>query len=251
MNTIEFHKTTTRELKSIQDRIRNLVPNWLEDGMYKEAVLRGLIRSFLPKNFEVASGYVARQTAERGTHRVSQQIDIIIYDNNYPVLFKKEELVVVTADSVRGIIEVKSSDQSENLSETLLKCNKKGQFIWEGKQNKDVPLYNGIFYYNLNRNTDEQLRKYLQKDSQRNSDVNPVNSFIVDHISFGEDKFYKFWKNQIVNEYRNYLYLTQDLSFSFFISNLISYLQPSSVANNNFLWFPVDKGFEERILWNF
>jgi hypothetical protein len=251
MNTIEFHKTTTRELKAIQDRIRNLVPNWLEDGMYKEAVLRGLIKNFLPKNFEVASGYVARQTGNRGTHQVSQQIDIIIYDNNYPVLFKKEELVVVTADSVRGIIEVKSSDQSENVTETLNKSNRKGQFIWEGKQDKTQPIFNGIFYYNLNRKTDNQLRTYLRADLQRASNIQPSNKFIVDHISYGENKFYKFWKNQITSDHRNFLYRTEDLSFSFFISNLISYLQPTSVANNNFLWFPVDKSFNERIIWHF
>lgn len=251
MNTIEFHKTTTIELKAIQDRIRNLVPNWLEDGMYKEAVLRGLIRNFLPKNFEIASGYVARQTGNRGTHQVSSQIDIIIYDNNYPVLFKKEELVVVTADSVRGIIEVKSSDQSENVTQTLKKCNKKGQFIWDGKHDRTHQIFNGIFYYNLNRKLDNQLRTYLTADQQRASSINPTNKFIVDHITYGENKFYKFWKNQITNEHRNFLYRTENLSFSFFISNLVSYLQPTSVANNNFLWFPVDKSFNELIIWHF
>jgi hypothetical protein len=251
MNTIEFHKTTTRELKAIQDRIRNLVPNWLEDGMYKETVLRGLIKNFLPKNFEAASGYVARQTGNRGTHQVSQQIDIIIYDTNYPILFKKEELVVVTADSVRGIIEVKSSDQSEKVKETLKKSNLKGQFIWEGKQDKTHPIFNGIFYYNLIRKSDNPLKTYLMADLQRESNIQPTNKFIVDHISYGENKFYKFWKNEITDDKRNFLYRTEDLSFSFFISNLISYLQPISVANNNFLWFPVDKSFNERIIWRF
>jgi hypothetical protein len=87
MNTIEFHKTTTKELKAIQDRIKNLVPNWLEDGMYKEAVLKSIIQNFLPKNFDIASGYVIRPTQIRGNHEVSKQIDIIIYDNSFPVLF--------------------------------------------------------------------------------------------------------------------------------------------------------------------
>lgn len=252
MNTIEFHKTTTKELKAIQDRIRNLVPNWLEDGMYKEAVLRSVIKNFLPKNFDIASGYVVRQTNNRGTHAVSPQIDIIIYDNNYPVLFQREELVVVTADSVRAIIEVKSSDQSENVTTTLKKSNTKGQFIFDGKRNKTTPLFNGIFYYNLNVKTDAQIKTYLSKDRLRASALNPTNKFIVDHIAYGENKFFKFWKGAITEETRNYLYETTELSFSFFISNLISYLQPETVENNNFLWFPVDKTFEDRrILWRF
>lgn len=192
MNTIEFHKTTTRELKAVQDRIRNLVPNWLEDGMYKEAVLIGLIRNFLPKNFDIASGYVARQTSIRGKHEVSQQIDIIIYENNFPVLFKKEALVVVTADSVRAIIEVKSSTKSESVTTTLKKSNLKGEFIFKGKKDKTHPLFNGIFYYNLIDKTDEQIKKYLKKDSLRKSTIRPTNNFIVDHIAYGENKFFKF-----------------------------------------------------------
>lgn len=252
MNTIEFHKTTTKELKAIQDRIRNLVPNWLEDGMYKEAVLRSIVKNFLPKNFDIASGYVIRQTNSRGTHEVSPQIDIIIYDNNFPVLFHREELVVVTADSVRAIIEVKSSLKSESVTKTLNKSNSKGEFIFEGKQNKSLPLFNGIFYYNLNLETDDQLKKYLSKDKLRISRQDPANKYAVDHISYGENKFFKFWKGEITGETRNYLYETTELSFSFFISNLISYLQPETVENNNFLWFPIDKSFgERRILWNF
>lgn len=252
MNTVEFHKTTTKELKAIQDRIRNLVPNWLEDGMYKEAVLRSIIKNFLPKNYDIASGYVVRQTIERGTHDVSPQIDIIIYDNNYPVLFHREELVVVTADSVRAIIEVKSSDKSESVTKTLKKSNAKGKFIFEGKHDKKLPLFNGIFYYNLDMKTNAQLKTYLFKDKLRESALEPTNKFIVDHIAYGENKFFKFWKGEITEETRNYLYETTELSFSFFISNLISYLQPETVAINNFLWFPIDKNFEERkIFWKF
>lgn len=100
MDIIEYHKSTTNELKSIQNKIRSLVPNWLEDGMYKESVLRGVLRSFLPKSIDIASGYVVQQTGNRGEHLSSPQIDILIYDNTYPILFKKEEVVIVTADAV-------------------------------------------------------------------------------------------------------------------------------------------------------
>ncbi|MEP7376538.1 MAG: DUF6602 domain-containing protein [Chitinophagaceae bacterium] len=253
MDIIKFHKITTKELKAIQDRIECLVPNWLEVGMYREAVLRGIIRNFLPKNFDVASGYVARQTNNRGSHEVSPQIDIIIYNNNFPILFKKEELVVVTADSVGAIIEVKSNDRVETLKKTLTKCNKIGRFIFNGKYDKSIPLFNGIFYYNLKGKTDIHLKKTLTGDPLRDSKKLEPNKYVVDHISFGEDKFYKFWKKEIITESsRNYLYKMPELSFSFFISNLISYIQYDSVVNNNFLWFPTDKSFKDRSrLWEF
>ena len=104
----------------------------------------------------------------------------------------------------------------------------------------------------MNIKTDAQIKTYLSKDRLRASTLVPTNKFIVDHIAYGENKFFKFWKGAITEETRNYLYETSELSFSFFISNLISYLQPETVANNNFLWFPVDKTFEaRRILWRF
>jgi hypothetical protein len=65
----------------------------------------------------------------------------------------------------------------------------------------------------------------------------------VNHISFNKDIFYKFW-NTREDDRNGYLYHIEDLSFSFFISNLISHLNEESVMFNNQLWFPVDK--EER-----
>lgn len=112
-------------------------------------------------------------------------------------------------------------------------------------------IFNGIFYYNLNDASENTIKNYLKRDNLRNSNNEVINDYTVDCISFGENKFYKFWKEEITTYERNYLYNIDGLSFSFFISNLISYLHPISVANNNFLWFPVDKSFEERIAWKF
>ena len=77
MNTIEFHKTTTKELLAIRDRVRHLVNHWGEDGRYKEAVLKSVIQRFLPEKYCLSSGFVVKQTNNRGEHEASKQIDII------------------------------------------------------------------------------------------------------------------------------------------------------------------------------
>ena len=51
MNTIDFHKTTTKELLAIKDRVPYLINHWGEDGRYKEAVLKSVISRFLPEKF--------------------------------------------------------------------------------------------------------------------------------------------------------------------------------------------------------
>ena len=41
-----FHKSTTKELKVIKNRVRNFIGNrnWGEEGRYKEAILRNVIK---------------------------------------------------------------------------------------------------------------------------------------------------------------------------------------------------------------
>ena len=103
-NIVEFHKSISGELESIKNRVRNLIgdKHWLSDGKYKEDVLRNVISRFLPKIFSVGTGFILTNEKE-----LSTEIDIIIYENAKPLLFSQGDFVIVTADSVRAIIEVK------------------------------------------------------------------------------------------------------------------------------------------------
>lgn len=55
LNMKLFHKSTTEELRVIKNRVRNLIGdrNWGEEGRYKEAILRNVIKRFLPQNFKI------------------------------------------------------------------------------------------------------------------------------------------------------------------------------------------------------
>lgn len=165
-NTIDFHLTTGKELLAIRDRVRNLVSHWGEDGRDKEAILRSVIKRFLPEKFSIVSGFVIKPTSIRGEHIPSNQIDIIIYDKSYPTLFKEGDFAVVTADSVRAIIEVKANLENQKSNRIIEKANDIGRFIYQGKKSiwefkygflsttesllnfeKNNKFFNGIFSY--------------------------------------------------------------------------------------------------------
>src|SRR5688500_8916196 len=109
---LAFQKSITQELVTIKNRVRNIIDNanWAEEGRYKEAVIKKVIYSFLPRNLEIATGFVVRNddhlTGRNGI--ISSQLDLIVYDTTVPVVFKEGDFVIVTDSAVRGIIEVKS-----------------------------------------------------------------------------------------------------------------------------------------------
>lgn len=62
MSLIDYHKTTTKELLTITNKVRNLISHWGEDGRYKEAILKNIIRRFLPEKYSIGTGFVIKQT---------------------------------------------------------------------------------------------------------------------------------------------------------------------------------------------
>lgn len=249
MNTIDFHKTTTKELLAIKDRVRHLINHWGEDGRYQEAVLKSVISRFLPERYNITSGFVIKQTHNRGEHDASKQIDIIIYDTDYPVLFKEGDFSIVTADSVEAIIEVKANLRNQGVEKVVRKANEVGQFVFNAKTDKSKNLFNGIFSYagyeRLKTNNSLSVQTAIKNAENTTQTDNNIDKFKVNHISFNKDKFYKFW-NQNDPDDGGYLYEIDDLSFSFLISNLIAHLKSDSVFSNNRLWFPVDKNLKSQ-----
>jgi hypothetical protein len=99
-----YFESLTKELTALQNRVRNFIADahWQTDGEWKESVLRYFLKRNLPNNVEVGRGFVVSPI---GT---SSQIDVLIYDAAMPVLFRDGDLVFVTPDAVRAVIEVKS-----------------------------------------------------------------------------------------------------------------------------------------------
>lgn len=159
----EYYSSLGSELQSIKNRVRNLIGSggWSEEGRYKEVILMNMLSRFLPKGYSLGTGYVI-SIDEKGVTGRTKQIDIIIYDNSFPVFFKERGFVILPPDSVRGIIEVKSMihEWKENLKDeakwdfkkALRNMNDNANFIANNfKLHSSVVshFFNGVFSYEL------------------------------------------------------------------------------------------------------
>src|SRR5512147_173447 len=103
MNVQSHFRSLADELWALKNRVRNFIDDahWLTDGEWKESVLRNILRRHMPASVGVGRGFVITPNS------CSSQVDILIYDTSKPTLYKDGELVFVTADSVKAVIEVK------------------------------------------------------------------------------------------------------------------------------------------------
>jgi hypothetical protein len=246
MMTKDFHISTGKELIAIKDRVRNLIHHWGEDGRYKEAVLKSVIERFLPSKYIIANGFVIKQTSDKNVHESSTQIDLLIYDSNYPVLFKEGDFVIVTPDSVAAIIEVKSKIRVQDLNKIIQKANDNGRFIYNGKFNKENFFFNGIFSFEGFANV-KSVDKIMHNIIDANNLLKEEECFKkykVNHISFNKDLFLQYKASERPNNCTSFIFRSPDLSFSYFISCLMDYLSGDSIGNNSNLWFVNEDGIE-------
>lgn len=241
MALIDYHKSITQEIISTSDRVRNLVTHWGEEGRYKEEVFKNILKRFLPNNLSVGTGFVLN-SLERNEQFSTKQIDVIIYDNSYPVLFKEADFVIMPAEGVRGIIEVKANLLNQDLKRVIDTCNKNGNFIFKAKRNKDKPIFNGVFSYRSRTSGLSEEQREIIRTSLNSQDFDTRGKYGVNHIAISKDSFIKYWGNEYGPETETYSqYNLIDLSFSFFISNLLDFITDNEISKDNFIWFAENK----------
>lgn len=205
-NYIEYQQSISKELISIKDRVRNFIDNrhWGEDGRYKEIILSHVLRQHLPKGVSVGTGFVVND------NNITKQIDIIIYQDDYPLLFKQDEFIIAPTECVLGIIEVKSRIDTRIANTAIRTATDNGRII--GKK-----IFNGVFAF-------ENQKVKFENDDIKNA--LKYSTGIVDNICFGKDIFLKYWDAgmPLLNPHSicNYaVYQIEDLAFGYFISNLV------------------------------
>lgn len=256
MSLRDYHLSITDELNAVSKRVRSLVRHWGEDGRHHEVVLKNVIMKFLPERYSIGTGFVIKPTKNRGKHTSSKQIDLIIYDTNFPTFFKEGDFVILTPDAVKGIIQVKANLQNQNNIETYNNSNENGKFIWEGKSDKTGSMFNGIFSFdgfepvtpNLNvfeQRVRESYQTHLTEEQRNGVNINSKDTaYLINHIAINKDHFIKHWNSEFNNgNHECYSrYRLRDLSFSFFISNLMNYITDNdTIEHDNFLWFVANK----------
>ena len=242
MDVSQYFRSLSTELNSLKDRVRYLIDDghWQTDGEWKESVLRSILRRHLPKTVEVGSGFFVAPDAH------SNQIDVLIYDNSKPVLFKESDLVFVATDAAQAVIEVKASIRSYALlEEVLIKLADQSEFIFErtpGNQFQTKPPFVGLFAYDWHGGHDpERVLDALRVAATQNG-ANP-HTRIVNHVSLGDEWFFRYWQSSPdadrgANYCRWHAYELGDRSFGYFIHNVIDSISTQAVDMNPGLWFP-------------
>lgn len=230
-NPAKYQKSIANELSVIKDRVRFLIgdKHWASDGTYKETILRNVIKRFLPPNLGVGYGFILRYEAE--TVYPSTQIDIIVYDTSYPLVFQQDDFIITTSSAVKGIIEVKTKITSNNFGEVIKKCTELDRYL-------NIRVFNGIFAFEGSLDFDnEMILNHLR-----------ANKGQVNHICVGENKFIRFWPpgddflSEYVQEKHYTIYDIEKFAFSYFISNLVVMSTPHDLHEQAGFLFAVPGG---------
>lgn len=234
---LQYQQSISAEFDAIKDRVRFFIEDnhWGEDGHYKEVILINYLRKILPESVGVGTGFVKNNDG-----LLTNQIDIIIYDRNYPKLFSEGDFVILMPDSVLGIVEVKSKANHNSLTKrkkknnsiiensTLDKCHRNGEII--GRND----IFNGIFSYDTEykfSSNFKQTNLYKQLNLKFGS---------INHICFNQNYFMRYWdegnpRDRSDDNRRSYSFYNlsslnifgeshpnnKGLAFGYFISNLL------------------------------
>lgn len=230
-NIKAFHESINQELLVVKNRVENLIGDAHrgENGRYREVVLRNVISRFLPKKYSIGTGFVIN-----GDKKVTKQIDIIIYDDSSPVLFREGDFVIVLANTVWATISVKSKITSmREVKKCIRDCEENASKIYREARENDpfFKFFNGIFVYECAvsfENLENSLKTHFFTS-------NLLMSRKVNNISLGKDKFLHLFSTQQSLK----CYELKDLSFAYFISNILSTIDSNPIqAEHSNLYFP-------------
>jgi hypothetical protein len=237
MDVSEYFTSISLELYALKNRVRNFVAHnhWQTDGEWKESVLRSILRRHLPDSVKVGRGFIVTPEG------CSSQIDVLIYDASKPILYRDGELVFITSDAVKGIIEVKSTVRTVELREILSKLAANAEFAYRHSSTLRPRngLYVGLFAYDTYMNQKHSGRVLLElRRAARGSE-----SRIVNHLSLGDSLFVRFWDRSPSGEDgydRWHSYYLGSKSAGYFVNNVMHMIAEESVDINQDVWFPVD-----------
>ena len=241
---LEFAQSLASEIRSKKDKGRNLTSNWPTDGAHKENILKSLIATRLPKRYESTSGFVVTPQEK------SSQIDLLIIDTEKPVLGRSgENVVFVTPDAVRAIVEVKTALRGKSdYLDAIKKISKIKKMCAREK------VWSGLFVVEFDR----EMSYWGGPDDEiiiacdEASDGSPESR--INCISVGDDLFVRYWENSksqvngVVDEPAWHTYFLSDLAPAYFIGNLIDFLTPF-MDEYSFVWFPIPDGKETLRRW--
>ena len=231
MNPHQYFADLSRELRSVQNRIRNLIGDvhWPSDGAWKESVLRTVVRRYLPPSYTVGSGFIV---TEEG---ISSQIDLMICNDAAPILFRDGDFLIATADCVRAAIEVKTKLAPAKLREALQGLDGISKLL--RRRCVHPKPFLGLFCYEPTTTTHAAVLDALKDENGRTSDY-PIRA-----ICFGDSQYYRYWefdpRQTARRSYESWhAYDLPEMAPGYFVHNLVEFLFPHAVERADRMWYP-------------
>lgn len=238
LNILGYLQSITAECNAQKDRVRHFIgdAHWASDGAWKESVLRSMISRTLPGGYSVASGFVVTELGP------STQIDILIYDNSVPVLYRGGDLVFVPPSACAAVIEVKSRLGATGFRDATRKLSNVCELIHGYEPERR--LFSGIFAYEGGPGTADTLLGHIASAAEGDQ------ARVVNHASIGDNTFIKYWAAHPESgeaAYRHWHHYTLDcMAPGYFLHNLMSHLAGEDLIRGNNVWFP-DSGKETSL----
>jgi len=255
MDIENYFKDLTTELEALKNRVRHYIhgTHWQTDGEWKESVLRTVLKRHLPSNIGVGRGFIVKEELS------STQIDILLYDNAKPILFRDGDFVIITSDAVKGAIEVKTKlSQLSKLRCAVKKLSEIAEFVNPISSYEKNQFY-GIYYYESPGFKTDKVLNIIQKC------VGGRSQRAINCVSFGKDYFVRYWKKDYFSRYYPnlpndpeiqghdewwYAYRLENKAPAYFIYNVIEHLCPEWAGQNKDLWYPEKASMiAKKFLW--
>ena len=111
----QYYRKIQEKVLVQRDIINSLIKDQRVIGDYYEAIIRDVIRENVAEAFAVGRGVVLSEEGQ-----TSRECDIIVYNAAaYGPLFKSGEIVVISPEAVRCVVEVKGTLTNSHLSDAV------------------------------------------------------------------------------------------------------------------------------------
>jgi hypothetical protein len=173
----QYYHNVQKKVLVQRDIIRSLLKDPKVIGDYYEAIVMDAVRESISKYFDARRGVILSETGAS-----SRECDIIVYSAaEYGPLFLSGDIVVVSPEAVRCVIQVKGTINIENLNDAianLYTVNRLRAGIWKLivgfrtgipyenllKICAESKCVNGIFVFSsTNRYEKEEISSQMQK----------------------------------------------------------------------------------------
>ncbi|UZQ74824.1 hypothetical protein OQ519_00380 [Pseudomonas lurida] len=228
-----FAASMASELETLSERIGLLVSHGPTVGAYREQLLINMLRKHLPKRYHIASGFI---------YGCPRQFDVLIYDCiEYAPLFREDDLVVIPANAVRAVIEVKTTLSATELRKSL-------DILYQVGRHDDgyPPIFKGVFSFKSpmsEKSICSNIHDYYMNGYMGRSElyglVNKPYAHITCACIYGKSYVFSSYRKTKLNEYIPALYTKKSNTglksqVAWFMQELLAHLRYDAAKNNYF-----------------